>query len=97
MQLALRPEDEAALIETRAAGLPPRLAPSYTEDGAADPTREGGGYWAPIFGPGDPGYSGDPGFATRASGEAMLEATVAGLAAFYAAFAAVPFVTGGAG
>ncbi len=97
MQLALRPEDEAALIETRAAGLPARLAPSYMAGGAADPTRECGGYWAPIFGPGDVGYAGDPAAATRASSDAVLDATVAGLAAFYAAFAETPFLTGGAG
>ena len=86
IQLALRP-NERQRIAGRIDGLPPRLAPAYVE-GDGDTLAGTGLSYAALFPAGDPGYSGDPAAATVAAGEAMLEATVAGLAAFYPRFAA---------
>lgn len=87
LQLALREPAEAGRIESRIAGLPPRLSPCYLDGNAPDPMKPAGGYWAAIFVPGDVGYVGDPGAATPDSGRAILEGTVAALARFYADFA----------
>ena len=84
MQLALRPDDRQR-IEGRIDSLPPRMTPPYAEDGA-NPFENMGVSYAALFPAGDPGYSGDPAAATLAAGEAMLEATVAGLARFLAVF-----------
>ena len=92
MQLALRPDDRQR-IAGRISGLPPRLAPAYVE-GEGDTLAGTGLSYAALFPAGDPGYSGDPAAATVASGEAMLEATVAGLAAFYPRFAAARLKVG---
>lgn len=93
-QLALRPPELAARIAERAANLPPRLTPSFAAGNAPDVMRPAGAYWAPIFAAGDVGYVGDPAAATKESGAAMLEAVVAGLAAFYADFAAAQLRVG---
>ena len=74
LQLALRPADAAERIAARIGGLPPRLEPSYAMGNAPDPLRPAGAYWAPIFAAGDVGYVGDPAAATKAAGEALLEA-----------------------
>lgn len=87
LQLALRPPALAERIAERAGKLPPRLSPSYAAGNAPDVLRPAGAYWASIFAPGDVGYVGDPAAATRESGAAMIEATVAALAQFYADFA----------
>lgn len=85
MQLALRP-GERQRIAGRISGLPPRLTPAYVE-GEGDALAGTGLTYAALFPAGDPGYSGDPAAATVADGEALLEATVAGLAGFYPRFA----------
>ena len=84
MQLALRP-DERQRIAGRIDGLPPRLTPAYAEAGQ-NPLEGSGAIYAALFPAGDVGYSGDPGASTVAAGEALLEATVDGLATFLAAF-----------
>jgi creatinine amidohydrolase len=86
LQMALRPA-EAERIAAKIASLPPRTGPSYAAGNAPDPIRAGGGYFAPIFAAGDVGYVGDPAASTVAAGEAMIEATVAALATFFADFA----------
>ena len=43
--------------------------------------------WFPAYEAGDVGYAGDPAAATKASGEALVEATVPALAQFFADFA----------
>ena len=84
LQLALRP-DERQRIAGHIDGLPPRLTPAYAEDGAT-PFDGTGATYAALFPAGDPGYAGDPAAATLEAGEALLEATVAGLARFLAVF-----------
>ena len=98
MQMALRPE-AAGRIGERVAGLPPRLRPSYVADGSgtdeeAAGLRRAGLTWAALFVAGDVGYIGDPAAATPASGAAMLEATVDGLARFFADFARAELLVG---
>ena len=85
MQLALR-DDARQQIEGRIAGLPPRLGAAYAENDA-NPFKDTGATYAALFAAGDPGYSGDPAAATLATGEALLENTVAGLARFLPVFA----------
>ena len=92
MQLALRPE-ERQRIEGRIHGLPPRLVPAYV-DGAMNPLEGTGATYAALFPAGDPGYTGDPAAATLDAGEAMLEATIAGLTTFLAAFATAKLKVG---
>lgn len=87
LQLALRPPELAERIASRIGSLPPRLSPSYLAGNAPDALRPAGAYWAAIFAAGDVGYVGDPAAATKAAGEALIEATVAALAQFYADFA----------
>jgi creatinine amidohydrolase len=87
LQLALRPAAEAELISARIAGLPPRLSMSYLAGNAPDVLRPAGAVWAMIFPKGDVRYVGDPAAATKASGQAMVDVTVAALAKFYADFA----------
>ena len=92
MQLALRPE-ERQRIEGRIHGLPPRLVPAYV-DGAVNPLEGTGAIYAALFPAGDPGYKGDPAAATLEAGEAMLEATIEGLATFLGAFAGAKLKVG---
>jgi creatinine amidohydrolase len=92
MQLALRPE-ERQRIEGRIHGLPPRLVPAYVE-GEGNPLKDTGATYAALFPAEDPGYYGDPAAATLAAGEALLEATVAGLATFLDTFAAARLKVG---
>jgi creatinine amidohydrolase len=87
MQLALRP-DEVQRIAGRIDGLPARMDPPWSSDPRAPALQEGGLSWGVIFGPGDVGYAGDPATSTVQAGQAMLELTVAGLAQFFADFAA---------
>ena len=94
LQLALRPPALAEKIAGRIKDLPPRLSPSYVAGNAPDVMRPAGAYWAAIFVPGDVGYVGDPAAATRESGEAMTEASVAGLAQFFADFASAQLRVG---
>ena len=84
MQLALRPDD-CQRIAGRIDGLPARLTPAYAEEG--DPFAGTGATYAALFPANDPGYTGDPATATVEAGEALLEATVAGLARFLGVFA----------
>lgn len=92
LQLALRPGERQRIVG-RIDGLPARLVPAYV-DGDANPFEETGATYAALFAAGDPGYYGDPATATVAAGEALLEPTVAGLARFYAAFAAANLKVG---
>jgi len=94
LQLALRPAALATRIAARIRALPPRLSPSYVAGNAPDVMRPAGAYWAAIFAPGDVGYVGDPAAATRESGEAMIESTVAALAQFFADFASAQLRVG---
>lgn len=94
LQLALRPQELAEQIASRIGSLPPRLSPSYVAGNAPDVLRPAGAYWAAIFAAGDVGYVGDPAAATKASGEALIEATVAALAQFYADFASAQLRVG---
>ena len=100
MQLALRP-DVRQQIEGRIHGLPPRLVPAYVDgpgaDGNENPLKDSGATYAALFPAGDPGYYGDPAAATLAAGEALLEATVAGLARFLPVFAGARLKVGPAG
>ena len=84
MQLAMRP-DERQRIAGRIDGLPPRLTPAYVE-GGGNPLEGTGASYASLFPAGDPGYYGDPAAATVEAGEALFEATVAGLARFLGVF-----------
>ena len=92
MQLALRPDDRQR-IAGRIDGLAPRLVPAYVE-GGTNPLEGTGASYAALFPAGDPGYAGDPAAATVAAGEALLERTVGGLAAFYPKFAAARLKVG---
>ncbi len=94
LQLALRAPEEAERIAGRIRGLPPRLTPSYLAGQAPDPLKPAGASWAAIFPLGDVGYIGDPAAATAEAGAALLEASVAALARFYADFAAAPLRVG---
>jgi creatinine amidohydrolase len=93
MQLALRPDDRQR-IEGRIQGLPPRLVPAYVE-GEGNPLKDTGAMYAALFPAEDPGYYGDPAAATLDAGEKLLAATIEGLAAFYATFAAAKLKVGG--
>ncbi|GAC1478058.1 MAG: creatininase family protein [Acetobacteraceae bacterium] len=92
IQLALRPE-ERQRIAGRIDGLRPRLAPGYVESGE-NPLLDTGATYAALFPAGDPGYYGDPAASTVAAGAMLLEKTVAGLAGFYAKFAAARLKVG---
>jgi creatinine amidohydrolase len=93
MLMAMRP-DLAPAIAAKVRALPPRLDQPYLRGSNADPLLEARGYFAPIFDAGDVGYRGDPAAATLENGKRMLAATVAGLAAFYGAFARVGLKAG---
>ena len=86
LQLALRPA-EAERIAAKVATLPPRLEQPFAAGNAPNPIRAAGGYFAPVFAADDVGYVGDPAASTVAAGEAMIEATVAALATFFADYA----------
>jgi len=93
LQLALRPE-EVQRIAGRIDGLPPRLTPPYGEDAHVAALKAAGLVWAAVFAAGDVGYAGDPAAATVAAGEALLDKTVAGLAALFTEFAAAELRVG---
>jgi creatinine amidohydrolase len=93
MLMALRPE-LAADLAAKIRLLPPRLDQPYLRGSNADPLLAARGYFAPIFAAGDVGYRGDPAAATLENGRRMLDVTVAGLAAFYGAFARVGLKAG---
>lgn len=86
MQLALRP-DERQRIAGRISGLPVRLNPAFVEGDGPNPLQDSGAMYAALFAAGDPGYTGDPAAATVEAGEALLDRTVASLAAFFTKFA----------
>jgi len=94
LQLALRPPVVADRIAARIGNLPPRLSPSYAAGNASDVMRPAGAYFAAIFAAGDVGYVGDPAAATKASGEALIDATVSALAQFYVDFASAQLRVG---
>ncbi|GGG76349.1 creatininase [Salipiger pallidus] len=84
--------------ENAGQGYPPRCTqPWMASDSAGDPITTAGAIWPPVFQPDDCGYYGDPGAADLRNGEAMLEVTVARLAAFYDDFARAPLRTGKTG
>ena len=92
LQLALRPT-ERQHIEGRIHALPPRLVPAYVE-GEGNPLAGTGATYAALFPANDPGYYGDPAAATLATGEALLEATIAALARFLETFATAKLKVG---
>jgi len=94
LQLALRPEERQRIAE-RIDGLPPRLVPPYIA-GSENVFQDTGFSYAALFPAGDSGYYGDPAAATLENGERMLEATIDGLARFYAVFAAAGLKVGAA-
>lgn len=78
-----------------AADLPARLTQPWIAPGDRDdPVTTYGGGWPPIFQADDCGYFGDPAKATPENGARILEATVAGLAAFLETFACTPLRLG---
>lgn len=91
--MAQRP-DLAPEILRKVRNLPPRLDQPYLRGSNADALLEARGNYAAIFADGDCGYRGDPAAATLENGQAMLEATVAGLAEFYGAFARMGLKSG---
>lgn len=69
-------------------GLPPRIIQPWMAPGAdADPITTFGAGWPPIFQNEDCGYYGDPAASEKATGDEILEITVARLATFFEAFA----------
>jgi len=93
--LALEHGNDAAWMEAALRGLPPRvIQPWIAGDWPDDPLTEYGAAWPPVFQADDCGYYGDPGVATRATGEVLLEIIVDELAAFLARFAATPLRLG---
>jgi creatinine amidohydrolase len=94
LQLALRSADAADRIASRIGNLPPRLEPPYYAGNAHDPLRAAGAFWGAIFAAGDVGYVGDPATATKAAGEALVEATVPALAQFFTDFASAQLRVG---
>ena len=93
IQMALRP-DEVQRLAGRIDGLPVRKTRPWSDDPAAGPLAEAGLNYAALFVDGDVGYLGDPAAATLASGQAMLESCVAGLARFFHDYAAVKLRVG---
>jgi creatinine amidohydrolase len=66
--------------------------PAYAEEG--NPLKDTGATYAALFPEEDPGYYGDPAAATLEAGEALLEATIAGLATFLETFAGAKLKVG---
>lgn len=82
-------------IAARSRDLPARLVqPWIAPGGTDDPVSAAGAGWAAIFHADDCGYYGDPAAASPAGGAALLEITVARLAAFLEAFARTPLRLG---
>lgn len=95
MMLDMCGDDSAARIEGKLDGLPARLVQPWVAPGHPfDPVAEYGAGWAAIFHADDCGYWGDPGVATRATGAALAELTVANLAEFLEFFARTPLRIG---
>jgi creatinine amidohydrolase len=95
LTLALANEDETKRVADAATGLPPRKTQPWIAPGHDhDPVSAAGAAWPPIFQADDCGYFGDPACASRDGGAALLEVTVARLAAFIEAFAATPLRVG---
>lgn len=95
LMMAVTGPQDSARIEAGVRGLPARLVQPWIAPGhPTDPLTVYGGGWPPVFQADDCGYYGDPAQATPDNGRAMLEATVAGLAAFLDAFAATPLRLG---
>jgi creatinine amidohydrolase len=93
--MALESADNRAWMEQAARGLPARIIqPWIARDWPDDPLTEYGAAWPPIFQADDCGYYGDPGVATRDTGDALLEIIVAELAAFLDRFATTPLRLG---
>ncbi len=93
--LAIEEQEQVAWIEEALAGLPPRLIqPWIANDWPDDPLTTYGAAWPPIFQADDCGYYGDPGAATRETGEVLLEIIVSELAAFLDRFATTPLRLG---
>ncbi|MEO1102625.1 MAG: creatininase family protein [Pseudomonadota bacterium] len=95
MMMALAAEDASTALRAPSEGLPQRTMQPWIPPGhPSDPISEAGAGWPPIFQADDCGYSGDPGVATLETGQDVLEATVAHLAAFFTRFAATPLRVG---
>lgn len=95
LMIALSPEAERRRIAEACRDMPGRLIQPWIPPGLdSDPLTAFGGGWPPIFQADDCGYYGDPAKATPMTGAAMLEAIVAGLAAFFDAFARTPLRLG---
>ncbi len=93
--MALSHDVETARLVAASKGLPPRVIQPWIPPGVADdPLTAFGAGWPPIFQADDCGYYGDPGAASPETGAAVLEATVAGLAAFLDAFVTTPLRLG---
>lgn len=93
--LALEAEDNAAWMQKAIIGLAPRIIqPWITKDWPEDPVTQYGAAWPPIFQADDCGYYGDPGAATKETGEVLLEIIVSELAAFLDRFATTPLRLG---
>ncbi len=95
MVLALEDAKNAAWMEEAIVGLPPRvIQPWIARDWPDDPLTRYGAAWPPIFQADDCGYYGDPGVATRETGEILLDIIVDELAAFLERFATTPLRLG---
>lgn len=95
LTMALASPEAGARIASAVKDLPARLIQPWIPPGhEEDPVTAYGGGWPPIFQADDCGYFGDPGKATAENGALILEATVAGLAAYLEAFARTPLRLG---
>jgi creatinine amidohydrolase len=95
--MAMERDDPArlAFYEGRARGLPARTKATARGTTQPNPIAAAGAWWPSVYLGDDAGYTGDPAAATVQTGEAMAEAIVARLSAFFAAFAAAVLPSGG--
>jgi creatinine amidohydrolase len=95
LTLALTDDAKGEVIVAKIKDLAPRLTqPWMPADVQQDPISQYGAGWAAIFQADDCGYFGEPQAASKANGEFILEATVAGLAKYLDAFATTPLRLG---
>lgn len=95
LMMALTDAETRARIAGAIKGLAPRTTQPWIAPGhPSDPITEAGAGWAAIFHADDCGYYGDPAASTLENGEAMLDVTVARLAAFLLEYAKTPLRLG---